>query len=56
MARKDLSRDTDADGLRDHVDDDDDDNDGILDHEDEDDDGDGILDIQDPDWEGHDEI
>ena len=30
--------------LRDHVDDLDDDNDGILDIEDEDDDGDGILD------------
>ena len=30
--------------LRDHIDDLDDDNDGILDHEDEDDDGDGIMD------------
>ena len=30
--------------LRDHIDDLDDDNDGIVDHEDEDDDGDGILD------------
>ena len=29
--------------LRDHIDDLDDDNDGILDHEDKDDDGDGIL-------------
>ena len=31
---------------RDHIDDIDDDNDGILDIEDEDDDGDGIIDIQ----------
>ncbi len=30
--------------VRDHVDDFDDDNDGLLDHEDDDDDGDGVLD------------
>ena len=32
--------------LRDHVDDFDDDNDGILDIHDEDDDGDGIVDLE----------
>ena len=35
---------------RDHVNDEDDDNDGILDIHDEDDDGDGILDTHDEDW------
>ena len=60
MAKKDLNKDSDGDGLmywyclshfyiilsdlRDHIDDKDDDNDGILDVDDEDDDGDGILD------------
>ena len=36
--------------FRDHVNDEDDDNDGILDIHDEDDDGDGILDTHDEDW------
>merc|ERR1711976_505084 len=45
-----MSRDTDGDGLKDHVNDYDDDNDGILDIHDEDDDGDGILDTHDEDW------
>ena len=44
FAAKDLNRDTDGDGLRDHVDDYDDDNDNIPDIHDEDDDGDGLLD------------
>ena len=35
---------------RDHVNDEDDDNDGILDVHDEDDDGDGILDTMDDDY------
>jgi len=55
-AHKDLNRDTDGDGLRDHVDDFDDDNDGILDVDDEDDDGDGIPDVEDSDWYSHDEM
>merc|ERR1712062_200359 len=46
----DINRDTDGDGLKDHVNDPDDDNDGILDIHDEDDDGDGILDSHDEDW------
>lgn len=41
-------RDTDGDGIPDHLDDDDD-NDGIPDHLDDDDDGDGILDVEDED-------
>ena len=36
--------------FRDHVNDEDDDNDGILDVHDEDDDGDGILDTLDDDY------
>jgi len=52
----DPARDTDGDGLRDHIDDIDDDNDGIFDEDDEDDDGDGVLDIQDPDWFPHNEM
>ena len=40
FAAKDLSKDTDGDGLKDHVDDYDDDNDNIPDIHDEDDDGD----------------
>ena len=44
FAAKDLSKDTDGDGLKDHVDDYDDDNDNIPDIHDEDDDGDGLLD------------
>ena len=46
FAAKDLNRDTDGDGLRDHVDDYDDDNDNIPDIHDEDDDGDGLLDTE----------
>ena len=46
FAAKDLNRDTDGDGLRDHVDDYDDDNDNIPDVHDEDDDGDGLLDAE----------
>ena len=62
FAKKDLARDTDGDGqryrkndqdqkkkpfyCRDHVDDIDDDNDGILDVDDIDDDGDGIMDVE----------
>ena len=46
FAAKDLNRDTDGDGLRDHVDDYDDDNDNIPDVHDEDDDGDGLLDSE----------
>jgi len=53
---KDLTKDSDGDGLYDNVDDLDDDNDGILDIHDEDDDGDGIKDLEDSDWYGHDEI
>merc|ERR1712168_943866 len=53
---KDLTKDSDGDGLFDNVDDLDDDNDGILDIHDEDDDGDGIKDLEDSDWFGHDEI
>merc|ERR1712141_51743 len=49
---RDLARDTDGDGLRDYVNDPDDDNDGILDIHDDDDDGDGILDAHDEDWHG----
>lgn len=58
MAKKDrdINRDSDGDGLRDHVDDFDDDNDGILDKFDEDDDGDGIPDVEDGDWYPHDEM
>jgi len=56
FSRRDLNKDTDGDGLKDHIDDLDDDNDGILDVEDEDDDGDGILDPEDPDWADHDEM
>lgn len=41
-------RDTDGDGIPDHLDDDDD-NDGIPDYLDDDDDGDGILDVEDED-------
>ena len=55
-AWKDPTKDSDGDGLMDHVDDLDDDNDGILDVEDEDDDGDGIVDHEDPDWFSHDEV
>ena len=51
-AEMDLSRDTDGDGLRDHVNDYDDDNDGVLDIHDDDDDGDGVLDTHDEDWHG----
>jgi len=43
---KDLTKDSDGDGLYDNVDDLDDDNDGILDIHDEDDDGDGIKDLE----------
>ena len=43
---RDLTKDSDGDGLRDNVDDLDDDNDSILDVYDEDDDGDGLLDIE----------
>ena len=50
--QRDLTRDTDGDGLRDHVNDYDDDNDGILDIHDEDDDGDGVVDTLDEDWHG----
>ena len=46
LATKDLTRDSDGDGLRDHVDDMDDDNDSIPDTLDEDDDGDGVLDTE----------
>ena len=46
FAAKDLNRDTDGDGLKDHVDDYDDDNDNIPDIHDEDDDGDGLLDTE----------
>ena len=46
FAAKDLSKDTDGDGLKDHVDDYDDDNDNIPDVHDEDDDGDGLLDSE----------
>ena len=46
FAAKDLNRDTDGDGLKDHVDDYDDDNDNIPDIHDEDDDGDGLLDAE----------
>merc|ERR1712179_815842 len=56
FSAKDMTKDTDGDGLYDHVDDMDDDNDGILDVHDADDDGDGIEDVEDPDWFGHDEI
>merc|ERR1712037_664318 len=52
----DWNRDTDGDGLRDHIEDLDDDNDGILDVNDEDDDGDGVLDRDDEDWYQHDEM
>merc|ERR1712179_879853 len=52
----DLDLDSDGDGLKDHVDDYDDDNDGVLDIHDEDDDGDGIVDIEDPDWLYHGEV
>lgn len=52
----DINRDSDGDGLRDHVDDFDDDNDGILDKFDDDDDGDGIPDREDDDWHPHDEM
>ena len=45
FAAKDLNRDTDGDGLRDHIDYDDD-NDNIPDIHDEDDDGDGLLDAE----------
>merc|ERR1711962_61613 len=55
-ASKDINRDTDGDGLRDHIEDEDDDNDGILDVHDEDDDGDGIPDTDDEDWFEHDEM
>jgi len=55
-SKRDMSLDTDGDGLRDHVDDFDDDNDGLPDHVDEDDDGDGIMDHQDEDWFEHDEV
>ena len=41
---------------RDHVDDFDDDNDGIPDIEDNDDDGDGIRDREDDDWFIYDEM
>merc|ERR1712112_136391 len=51
-----LDRDTDGDGLRDHVDDLDDDNDGIPDIQDDDDDGDGVKDREDSDWFSHDEM
>ena len=51
-AEMDLNRDTDGDGLRDHVNDYDDDNDGVLDIHDDDDDGDGVLDAHDEDWHG----
>merc|ERR1712059_144166 len=51
-----IDRDTDGDGLRDHVDDSDDDNDGIPDLQDDDDDGDGIRDREDSDWFAHDEM
>merc|ERR1712227_851405 len=49
-AFSDINRDSDGDGLRDHIDDFDDDNDGIIDIEDDDDDGDGIKDREDEDW------
>merc|ERR1739842_294988 len=51
-----LDRDTDGDGLRDHVDDPDEDNDGIPDIQDDDDDGDGVKDREDSDWFSHDEM
>ncbi|XP_023322355.1 uncharacterized protein LOC111696839 [Eurytemora carolleeae] len=56
LSSQDLNKDTDGDGLRDHVDDFDDDNDGVPDVEDDDDDGDGILDREDQDWFEHDEM
>merc|ERR1712105_244145 len=46
----DLQKDSDGDGLRDHINDPDDDNDGIPDLEDDDDDGDGVNDREDSDW------
>merc|ERR1712212_1461350 len=51
----DLQKDSDGDGLRDHINDPDDDNDGIPDLED-DDDGDGVTDREDSDWFAHDEM
>jgi len=41
---------------RDHINDPDDDNDGIPDLEDDDDDGDGVTDREDSDWFAHDEM
>jgi len=52
----DLQKDSDGDGLRDHINDPDDDNDGIPDLEDDDDDGDGVTDREDLDWFAHDEM
>merc|ERR1712184_175554 len=52
----DLQKDSDGDGLRDHINDPDDDNDGIPDLEDDDDDGDGVNDREDSDWFAHDEM
>jgi len=52
LNQPDLTLDSDGDGLYDHVNDMDDDNDGIMDIHDEDDDGDGIVDTQDSDWVG----
>merc|ERR1712038_1855521 len=52
----DLQKDSDGDGLRDHINDPDDDNDGIPDLEDDDDDGDGVTDREDSDWFAHDEM
>merc|ERR1712039_1016840 len=52
----DLQKDSDGDGLRDHINDPDDDNDGIPDLEDDDDDGDGVNDREDLDWFAHDEM
>merc|ERR1711910_253703 len=50
----DLQKDSDGNGLRDHINDLDDDNDGIPDLEDDDDDGDGVTDREDSDWFAHD--
>merc|ERR1712212_1329581 len=52
----DLQKDSDGGGLRDHINDPDDDNDGIPDLEDDDDDGDGVTDREDSDWFAHDEM
>merc|ERR1712001_524176 len=46
----DLQKDSDGDGLRDHI------NDPIPDLEDDDDDGDGVTDREDSDWFAHDEM